>query len=157
MAKALTAQQEKFIQKYLECGNASEAYRCAYNAINMATETIHRKAHDVLNNGKVTARLAKLQQRTEKCSELSRAEVVKMLSDAIMADVTEYVTPDGNIRVKEIKRMPIEKLSRLCGWDAPVKSDVNLTANVDLQKIKDTTTPEEIAILAAFGKRSLPL
>ncbi|MFR4024933.1 MAG: terminase small subunit [Alistipes indistinctus] len=32
MAKGLTIKQEKFCNKYLECGNASEAYRLRMTA-----------------------------------------------------------------------------------------------------------------------------
>lgn len=42
---ALTQKQEAFALAYFETGNASEAYRRAYNAENMKPESINRK-HD---------------------------------------------------------------------------------------------------------------
>lgn len=56
MAK-LSIKQEKFCNYYLECGNASEAYRRAYSCSNMKDESINRKAIELLNNGKITARV----------------------------------------------------------------------------------------------------
>jgi phage terminase small subunit len=59
----LTIKQERFCQAYIENGgNASEAYRTSYDASNMKPESIHRKAHEVMENGKVTARLEELRQ-----------------------------------------------------------------------------------------------
>ena len=51
----LTPKQEKFCQLYIELGNASEAYRQAYNASKMKPETIKRKAKELLENGTITA------------------------------------------------------------------------------------------------------
>lgn len=59
--KNLTVKQEKFSLAYVETGNASEAYRQAYNAEGMKPETVHRKASELLADGKITARIAELQ------------------------------------------------------------------------------------------------
>lgn len=56
----LTAKQEAFCVAYLKCGNASDAYRQSYDASGMKAETIHRKAKDLLDNGKIAARLQEL-------------------------------------------------------------------------------------------------
>ncbi|MDP8162189.1 terminase small subunit [Pasteurella skyensis] len=58
----LTPKQELFCEKYIELGNASEAYRQSYNAENMKDDTVHRKAFDLLENGKITARLNELRK-----------------------------------------------------------------------------------------------
>ncbi|WP_312253942.1 terminase small subunit [Stutzerimonas nitrititolerans] len=58
----MTPKQEAFCLAYIETGNASEAYRRAYNAENMKPETVNRKAKDLLDNGKITARLAELRE-----------------------------------------------------------------------------------------------
>jgi len=58
----LTLKQENFCLAYIETGNASEAYRQAYQAGNMAPATINRKATELLDNGKITARLQELRQ-----------------------------------------------------------------------------------------------
>lgn len=56
----LTQKQEAFCLAYIETGNASESYRRAYNAGGMAPATINRKAKEVLDNGKIAARLVQL-------------------------------------------------------------------------------------------------
>jgi len=62
----LTIKQENFCMKYIEAGNASEAYRKAYDAENMKPEVIHVKANELLNNGKVTVRIEELQAEHRK-------------------------------------------------------------------------------------------
>jgi len=57
----LTSKQEKFCLSYIETGNASEAYRQAYHTENMKPVTINRKAKELLENGKITARVEELQ------------------------------------------------------------------------------------------------
>lgn len=61
MERKLTPKQEQFCQSYIETGNASEAYRRAYDAKNMKSETIWRSANELFDNPKVTARLEELQ------------------------------------------------------------------------------------------------
>lgn len=62
----LTPKQEKFCQKYLELGNASEAYRQSYNAEKMKPESVNRKAKALIDNGKIAARLDELRAKIEK-------------------------------------------------------------------------------------------
>ena len=58
---SLTPKQEAFVMAYVETGNASEAYRRSYNAEKMKPESINRKAKELLDNVKITARVAELQ------------------------------------------------------------------------------------------------
>ena len=68
---SLTPKQETFCLAYVETGNASEAYRRAYDARRMKPATINRKAADVLANGKIAARLSELRKRAEAKSFLT--------------------------------------------------------------------------------------
>jgi phage terminase small subunit len=60
--QALTPKQEAFCLSYLETGNASEAYRRAYEARRMAQATISRNAKALLDNNKIAARLEVLRR-----------------------------------------------------------------------------------------------
>lgn len=66
MAAKLTVKQESFCLAYIETGNASEAYRQVYNCSRMKPATINRKAAELLENGKITARLEELQAEHRK-------------------------------------------------------------------------------------------
>lgn len=57
----LTPKQDKFCHRYVELGDASAAYRDAYSAKDMLPATVNRKAAEMLKNGKITARIAELQ------------------------------------------------------------------------------------------------
>ncbi|SMD02201.1 terminase small subunit [Novosphingobium sp. B1] len=57
---SLTPKQEAFALAYIETGNASEAYRRAYDAARMKDATVNRKAKELLDNGKITARVDEL-------------------------------------------------------------------------------------------------
>jgi len=63
--KRLTAKQETFCLEYVQTGNASEAYRRAYDADRMKPETVHRMAHALLKSHKVTARIEDLRKDIE--------------------------------------------------------------------------------------------
>lgn len=56
----LTPKQEAFCLAYIETGNASEAYRQAYDATKMKMETVNRAAKELTDNPKITARLDEL-------------------------------------------------------------------------------------------------
>jgi len=60
MALKLTPKQERFCQAYIETGNASEAYRRAYNSENMKPQTVNRNAKALLDNHKIATRAEEL-------------------------------------------------------------------------------------------------
>lgn len=60
--KPLTPKQEKFCLKYIETGNASEAYRQAYNCENMQPQTINKNANVLLQNNQIATRVSEIQQ-----------------------------------------------------------------------------------------------
>ncbi len=62
----LTEQQEKFCRVFVETGNASESYRQAYNAKNMAANTIAARASEMLNKSNITVRLQQLRETHQK-------------------------------------------------------------------------------------------
>ena len=50
----LTIKQERFAQRYVELGNASEAYRQSYDAEDMSDEAIRVEASRLLDNPNVS-------------------------------------------------------------------------------------------------------
>lgn len=96
---ALTPKQENFCLAYLETGNASEAYRRAYDADGMTPESVNRKAKEVVDNVKIAARLEELrapvrekalltlESHLARLNELSRkAEEAEQFAPAITAE-----------------------------------------------------------------------
>lgn len=80
----LTPKQEAFCLAYIETGNASEAYRRAYDAGNMKPATINVKACELLADGKVAVRVAEL-----KAEHAARHEItVETIRDMLLEDRT---------------------------------------------------------------------
>lgn len=80
----LTLKQEAFCLKYIETGNASEAYRLSYAAENMKPETVHRSANELMGNPKVTARLSELRQAVEEQHGVTVDSLLRELEEARM-------------------------------------------------------------------------
>lgn len=64
----LTPKQEKFCLLYMECGNASEAYRKTYDTKSDKPETANRLAKQLLDNIKIASRIDELRGRLVKKS-----------------------------------------------------------------------------------------
>ncbi|QHB17836.1 terminase small subunit [Mannheimia pernigra] len=78
----LTPKQESFCLTYIETGNASEAYRQTYEAEGMKPETINRKAKELLDNGKITARIEELKAEHAERHKLTVDDLLKELEEA---------------------------------------------------------------------------
>lgn len=81
----LTPKQENFCLAYLETGNASEAYRVAYNASKMKDASVSVKAHELLNNGKITVRLNALRQPIIERHKITVDDLIKELDENRLA------------------------------------------------------------------------
>ena len=82
MADKLTPKQEAFVLAYIETGNASEAYRRAYNAENMSEKVIHNKASDLLKRGDIRVRIEALQKHHQQ----RHAVTVDSLTNKLIED-----------------------------------------------------------------------
>lgn len=78
----LTPKQERFCEIYVEKGNASAAYRKAYNATGMKPATVNRAAFELLENPKIGARVAELQAAAQKRHEVSVDSLLRELEEA---------------------------------------------------------------------------
>jgi phage terminase small subunit len=94
----LAIKQERFAQKYVELGNASEAYRRSYDADNMVPETFHNEAHALLKHRKISARVEQLEGLRLKRHEVTVDRVV-----------SEY----RRIAFLDIRKAFIEALARI--------------------------------------------
>ncbi len=80
--RALTPKQESFCQRYLETGNASEAYRLCYSAEKAKPETVNRSAKELLDNPKIAARLSELRAEALVGHSVTIASLLKELEQA---------------------------------------------------------------------------
>jgi phage terminase small subunit len=112
--KKLTPKQTTFCNAYVETSNASEAYRRAFNAGAMKPETVNRKAVELLNNGKITARVEELQAELKSKSDITKERVLKELAKIGFSD-----TDNLNAKIKAL-----ETINKMLGFNEPEKADV---------------------------------
>lgn len=115
----LTPKQEKFCQKYIELGNASEAYRQSYDAEKSKPETINRKAKELLDNGKIAARVKELQNELKEKHDITLDFITNGLKKAIdMAELKQDVTNlrGGHMDLAKLHGLIIDK-KELAGKD----------------------------------------
>jgi len=75
--KKLTIKQEKFANLYVELGNASEAYRQAYDVGVDTTEgTINVKASRLLKESKISLRVESLREELKKKHDVSQNRLI---------------------------------------------------------------------------------
>lgn len=90
----LTPKQEAFAQKYIELGNASEAYRQCYDAENMKPESVWVKACELLKNGNVAVRVAELQQEHQEKHRVTVQTITEELNEiALLAKADKQFSP----------------------------------------------------------------
>lgn len=78
----LTLKQERFCLVYMETGNASEAYRQAYDCENMEDKTIWEAASRQLDNYKVIARVNELKAELQADLNITVESLTKKLETA---------------------------------------------------------------------------
>jgi phage terminase small subunit len=94
-APRLTLKQEKFVRVYLETGNASEAYRQAYDCEDMAPATVNREAAALLDNPKITTRLAAARSALAEKHGVTIDWVMRQLRAIAGADIRKAVKWNG--------------------------------------------------------------
>lgn len=75
----LTPKQEAFALKYVETSCASTAYRHAYDARNMQSNSIHVNACKMLKSAKVSLRVAELMKRNQEKHDITIERLTEML------------------------------------------------------------------------------
>jgi phage terminase small subunit len=97
----LTPKQEAFAKAYVETGNASEAYRRAYDAEDMKPDVINVKACELLKHGKVSVRVEELQLALQKRHDITMDKVVQELAKIGFSNMLDYmkVQEDGSAYV----------------------------------------------------------
>lgn len=81
-AVSLTPKQEAFAQAYVETGNASEAYRRAYNAEKFKPESVNVNASKLLADAKVSQRVEQLRADLAERHKITVDDLIAELEEA---------------------------------------------------------------------------
>lgn len=109
----LTPKQEKFARKYLECGNASEAYRCAYDCSRMKDASVNRNAFAMLHNVKIASRIDYLKSHLAEASGISALRILEEHAKIAFSDATRIRS--GWMSLKEFEALTPEERACIKG------------------------------------------
>ena len=98
----LTSKQELFCQQYIKGSSASDAYRKAYSVRQGTKEsTVHRSAHEVLKNPKVTARINALNKRKEDTALTTTLSLSRYIVERLVEE-TKGENPSSRLKALEL-------------------------------------------------------
>jgi phage terminase small subunit len=90
--------QESFAIAYIQTGNATEAYRRAYNTQNMSQKTINEAASRLLRNSKVAARISDLRGPALAAADITIERTLREVARIAYADPRRLFNPDGSMK-----------------------------------------------------------
>lgn len=105
--KKLTIKQEKFCIKYVECGNASEAYRYAYDCLKMNEATVWKRASELIQNGAVKGRIEYLKKHLAEAAGISALKIVNEHKKIAFSDATRIRS--GWMELKDFEALTDEE------------------------------------------------
>ena len=114
----LTAKQEAFAQGIADGLDQASAYRAAYDAEDMADNTIYARASELVRNSKVAERIAELKGALAERVLWTREMSVKAL-------VQTFKESSGSVRVAAVK-----ELNAMHGYNEPSK--LHIDANIGI-------------------------
>lgn len=87
--KSLSIKQEKFCEHFLRFGNATEAYKFAYDCSPEAKDnTIRRKGYELLSKDYISAHLDILREQTAKVACIKASDLIEELEEARQLAIT---------------------------------------------------------------------
>lgn len=129
---SLTQKQENFCLKYVECGNASEAYRFAYNS-NAKPDSVHVRASELLSDSKVSVRVEQLKEEHRARHRVTVDDLLGELEEARqLAMSVESAAPAVSATMGKAKLLGLDK--QIIDHTS---SDGSMTPKAPLYKITD--------------------
>jgi len=156
MTKKLTPKQRKFAEEYVNTGNASEAYRRAYDVSETTSnDVIAVKASELLSNGNISVRVSELQKKEAESFQITRKEVAdgyfKMIKSwEYLMDLAakENLTKEQKAKFYLLKEMvkgsdyrgAYDSIAKMFGLNAPDKQEIEQTVhniNINIKRGSD--------------------
>lgn len=146
---------------YLETGNASEAYRRAYDCADRSAEWLSVNSCKLLKNTKIALRVEELQKAQRQKCDVTRDEIVRLCADVIRGkEVTDFVEVRNGRQYRRAlsKSWAVERLCKMLGFDAPARQDVTLKPAadvIDLSMVPDDVICEMADRLLDYRDKAL--
>ena len=154
--KKLTPKQNKFAEEYVNTGNASEAYRRAYDvAKTTSNDVIAVKASELLSNGNISVRVKELQKKESESFQITRKEVAEGYLEIIKAwqylmdlAAKDSLSKEQKSRFYLLKEMvkgsdyrgAYDSLAKMFGLNAPDKQEIEQKVhniNIEIKRASD--------------------
>lgn len=103
---ALTEKQENYCRNYVVCGNQSAAYRIAYDADSMNSNTVAVEACKLHADPNISIRIKELQQDVWERNKIVIDELIHSLAGMVRFDPATFYEDNGSFR--SIHNMPLE-------------------------------------------------
>ena len=156
MSKKLTPKQRKFAEEYVNTGNASEAYRRAYDVSETTSnDVIKVKASELLKNGNISVTVKELQIKEAESFQITRKEVAegyfKMIKSwEYLMDLAakENLSKEQKAKFYLLKEMvkgsdyrgAYDSIAKMFGLNAPDKQEIEQTVhniNINIKRGSD--------------------
>ena len=143
----MTPKQEQFARLYVETGNASEAYRQAYNADNMKPETVTNEAYKLLQDPDISAMVDGLKEEARQRHAVTVDDLLHELEQARAAALAAP-TPQSSAAVSAT--MGKAKMLGLLVDKAEIKAETEIS-QVKQEERKCPLSQEEMQqVMNAF-------
>ena len=156
MTKKLTPKQRKFAEEYVNTGNASEAYRRAYDVSETTSlDTIKVNSSKLLADTNIILTVKELQKKEAESFQITRKEVAdgyfKMIKSwEYLMDLAakENLTKDQKAKFYLLKEMvkgsdyrgAYDSIAKMFGLNAPDKQEIEQTVhniNINIKRGSD--------------------
>ena len=156
MSKKLTPKQRKFAEEYVNTGNASEAYRRAYDVgKNTSIDTIKVNSSKMLTDTKILLTIKELQIKEAESFQITRKEVAegyfKMIKSwEYLMDLAakENLSKEQKAKFYLLKEMvkgsdyrgAYDSIAKMFGLNAPDKQEIEQTVhniNINIKRGSD--------------------
>lgn len=133
-SKKLTPKQEAACRVFIKLGDMSAAYRSAYNAKKMKPATINRKAFELFELGKISARIKELRANLAKRNDITEDRVLQEYAKLAFLDPRKFFNGEGDLI--PIHELPAEVAATLTGMDVTTSFNKENESIETVKKIK---------------------
>ena len=145
----MTPKQEQFARLYVETGNASEAYRQAYNTDNMKPETVTNEAYKLLQDPDISAMVDGLKEEARQRHAVTVGDLLHELEQARAAALAAP-TPQSSAAVSAT--MGKAKMLGLLVDKAEIKAEAEISTKQEEYTPPLTGDEVQQVIKAFFNK-----
>ena len=132
--------------KYIECGNASEAYRHAYDTSRVKKKTVWERASRLLSQDNVYARVEELREEARKKAQITHEKITEELAKIAFFDIRNIFDEDGTLKA------PTALDDKSAGAVSAIKVRRIKGDGADIEDIIEMKISDKKAALEALGK-----